>query len=115
MIRTVAKELHTTPLSDNKHELNTGTTTMNTKHPPQRQNKGGYQRWVLAISLAAFMVLILSRDQDTQNFVFETDTESATEETVHPTIRQISILGERNSGTRWTFEYVPSSTSLFGY
>lgn len=24
-------------------------------------------------------------------------------------IRQISILGERNSGTRWTFEYVYSS------
>jgi hypothetical protein len=104
MIRTVAKELHSTPLSDNKHELKTGTTTMKPNHhPPQRQKKG-YQQWILAISLAAFVILLLSRSQDAS---FEIDTEVEREETVHPKIRQISILGERNSGTRWTFEYVP--------
>lgn len=110
MIRTVTKELHTIPLSENKHEHKTVTATMNTKYQqPQRQKKG-YQQWILAISLAAFVVLILSRNQDSQNILLDTDLELATEETVHPKIRQISILGERNSGTRWTFEYVPYIT-----
>jgi hypothetical protein len=123
MIRAVAKELHAAPSSDNKHEQHTTvTSTMNTKHlqPPrsaQRQSqKKGYQQWIMAICVTAFVVLILSRNQDGQNLSlsFEsTDTESspATEqETVQRKIRQISILGERNSGTRWTYEYVPFRT-----
>jgi hypothetical protein len=87
---------------------------MNTKHPqqPQRQKKG-LQQWILAICLAVFVVLILSRNQDGQNFMVETDAQLLTRESLHPKkIQQISILGERNSGTRWTFEYVPQKHFL---
>jgi hypothetical protein len=122
MIRTATKELHAIPLSGNKHEHTTVTTTMmNTKHlhlhPQQRQSqKKGYQQWIMAICVTAFVILLLSRNQDGQNLSlsFEsTDTESygtTEQETVQRKIRQISILGERNSGTRWTYEYVPYST-----
>jgi hypothetical protein len=108
MTRTVAKELHAVPVSDHKYELTKGTTTMKhqPQHQPQRQKKG-LQQWVLAICVAAFVVFILSRNQDSQDFMLQIDAELVTEQSVRPKIRQISILGERNSGTRWTFEYVP--------
>jgi hypothetical protein len=108
MIRTVAKEIHAVPLSYHKDELTKGTTTMKHQHQPQRQKKG-LQQWVLTICVAAFVVFVLSRNQDSQHFMLQPNANVATGQSAHPKIRQISILGERNSGTRWTFEYVPYS------
>ena len=71
---------------------------------------------VAFLALIAFVMLYLSRQQTMDNL-----SPSAQEKVhvdVNPEfgdasnnkkrnpIRQISILGERNSGTRWTFEYV---------
>jgi hypothetical protein len=104
------------PSSDPKYEKLKGTTTMNmnTKQQEQRQkSKKHHQQWALAISLVAFVILLLSRNQDGQNLILQLDEDLVPEESssprirsAHPRIRRISILGERNSGTRWTFEYV---------
>ncbi len=51
--------------------------------------------------------------KDTTSTVSSTTTTTTTASSSPYGIRQISILGERNSGTRWTWEYVCTVNCLF--
>jgi len=79
------------------------------------------QYWVLTVTVAALVMLLGLRTQDMNAFLEQAeDREAVTsvprlpsslqeqeqqqEQQQQNPIRQISILGERNSGTRWTFE-----------
>jgi hypothetical protein len=53
--------------------------------------------------LCATVMVVLRQSPVVTNAAFE--TKRSTKEVKNP-IRLIAILGERNSGTRWTFEYV---------
>ena len=68
-------------------------------------NKSGTssRQWLAAIAIVAFVMVVLSRTQNIDDLVEHSAETSVKEEHQNP-IRQISILGERNSGTRWTYE-----------
>ena len=93
--------------------------------PQLSSTRSRSQRWVVTLVMVALVLLmILSRRQNEMGYFLSStdygeelsDTSTTTLEQdkipdssdAHPPkpIRQISILGERNSGTRWTFEYV---------
>lgn len=78
------------------------------------------RQWLGAVGLVATIMIVLSRTQNIDTLMEQSSQTSSKDAT--PTtgssspgvsdesaatknpIRQISILGERNSGTRWTFE-----------
>lgn len=97
-----------------KESASNATTTMTTMTLSAQQAAARpkrSQQWLLAIFLVSIFMLLLARNQDAQSLVFETggmeEVEVEQQESVTKPdrpIRQISVLGERNSGTRWTFE-----------
>jgi hypothetical protein len=66
------------------------------------------QLWVLVLAVVALLLLAFLR-QETESFPafpeFSNNSASRSVSKVNP-IRQISILGERNSGTRWTYDHI---------
>lgn len=59
-------------------------------------------QFVALLASIAFLLIVFLRSENAQSFA--PDPVSSREMTRALPIRQISILGERNSGTRWTYE-----------
>ena len=85
-----------------------------------KRGRSSRRQWVVALSLVALLLMVIvSRRQVEMGSMLapvnnnpvpledvSEENKSDDETTTNKPIRQISILGERNSGTRWTFAYV---------
>jgi hypothetical protein len=103
------KQEHT--MADRRRANNPAVTPLPTR---TRTNS---HRWVVALaSVAILLLMLMSRRQEEMGQFLETNAGNPSTpsdptsllSTNDKPIRQIGILGERNSGTRWTYEYVYS-------
>jgi hypothetical protein len=102
--------------------------TMTVPAPASPSNRKSKRTFHFLLTLGSLVLVVLYLLRDERGLLAEHDDKNLTKEisgspnaSTNRTksyssdpqpIRQISILGERNSGTRWTYEYVIQSTFL---
>jgi hypothetical protein len=62
------------------------------------------RRYVISLAFLSACIVLALRSPQHQQQIATSQLDSRTKVVVEKPIRQISILGERNSGTRWTYE-----------